>query len=481
MSELDIATIRTRSLRGIVALIQQSFIIQLSGIISFGFLAALLKTNEIGLFGVVNSIIAFLTYFSDVGLAGALIQKKERLTEEDLVTTFTVQQILAVVILVVGLSLTGLFQSFYHLDTTGVYLFWALIISFFLSSFKTIPAILLERKLEFHKIVIPQILETLTFNILVVILAYKGLGIMSFAIAALLRSVIGLVAIYVLSPWVPKLGFSKSVLHRLFRFGIPYQSISFLALMKDDLLFLFLGKLLPLDAMGYIYVAKKFAELPLRTVMDNVMRVTFPAYSRLQHDSKILVKAIENTLFGINLILLPIYAALFFFIEPLFRLIPKYHKWEPAIFTIYCIIITSLAASFATPLTNAMSAIGKIKITLVFMVLWTSLTWVLILLFVPMFGYNGFGLTLAGVASTAILVIIITKRAIPFSVMKSFKVPVMAVIPQLFFYFLFVPRISITWLNVIIVGSIGVLFYATIIFLLAKEKIAFLFQSVRGR
>src|SRR5689334_13031231 len=104
MSELDISTIKTRSLRGILALIQQSVFIQLIGIGSFAFLAAYLKKEDIGLFGIVNSIIAFMTYFSDIGLAGALIQKKEQLTKDDLITTFTIQQILAVVILIVGLT-----------------------------------------------------------------------------------------------------------------------------------------------------------------------------------------------------------------------------------------------------------------------------------------------------------------------------------------------------------------------------------------
>lgn len=481
MSELDTLTIKTRSLRGIVALIQQSFFIQLTGIVSFAILAALLKANEIGLFGVVNSIIAFLTYFSDIGLAGALIQKKETVTEEDLVTTFTIQQILAVLIVVVGFAATPFFQSFYHLDTAGVYLLWSLVLSFFLSSFKTIPALLLERKLEFHKIVIPQIIETLVFNILVVICAYKGMGTLSFAVAALFRSISGLVAIYLLSPWKPRLGISRSVAHRLFHFGIPYQSVSFLALLKDDLLFLFLGKVLPLDAMGYIVVAKKFAELPLRTIMDNVMRVTFPTYARLQHDKQMLTKAVENTLFGISLLLFPLYSGLIVFIGPIFQLIPKYHKWEPTVVTIYFIAASAIAASFSTPLINAMSAIGKIRITLVFMVLWLILSWVFVLVLVPIYGFNGFGLSLFLTSLTVLLVIAVTKREIHFSVLKSMYAPFIAVVFQTIVYLVLVSRMPISWIWVVSVGSIGVLVYSFIVWKLAKEKILFIIKGIKGR
>jgi O-antigen/teichoic acid export membrane protein len=481
MKELDHKTIKTRSLRGIVALIQQSFLIQLTGIVSFGLLAAILKEKEIGLWGVVNSIIAVLTYFSDIGLAGALIQKKEQLTRDDLVTTFTIQQILAIIIVVFGFLATPFFQSFYHLDQSGLYLFWALTISFFLSSFKTIPGILLERKLEFHKMVIPQIIETLVFNGIVVVLAFKGMGILSFAIAAIARSISGLIAIYILSPWRPGISISKNAAKHLFKFGIPYQSISLLALVKDDLLFLFLGKILPLEAMGYIVVAKKFAEVPLRTIMDNVMRVTFPAFSRLQNDTKTLVKAIENTLFGISALLFPIYLGLVVFIGRLFELIPRYHKWEPAMLMIYFVSITSIAASFSSPLTNAMSAVGKIRITLLFMVLWLCLSWIFVIVFVPIYGYNGFGLSLLLTSATVFLVIWITKREIPFSLFQSIKAPFFGVIVQYISYALILPFVPVTWFSVITVGAIGVILYAGVVLVLDKEKLVFISKGILGR
>jgi O-antigen/teichoic acid export membrane protein len=481
MSKLDVSTIKTRSLRGIFALIQQSFFIQLVGLGTFFVLAAYLKNEEIGLFGIANSIIGFMTYFSDIGLAGALIQKKEDLTRDDLATTFTIQQILAVIIVGIGFACTPLFQSLYHFNERGVYLLWALLISFLISSFKTIPALLLERKLEFVKVVTTQVLETLVYNILVIICVFKGMGALSFAIAALLRSVVGLIAIFWFSPWRIELGISKTAAKKLFRFGLPYQSISFLALLKDDLLFLFLGKVLALDAMGYIYVAKKFAELPLRTIMDNVLRVTFPTYSRLQHDKALLTKAIENTFFGISSLLFPLYSGLIAFIGPLFILVPKYHHWQPALVSIYLIALTSVAASFSTPLTNALSAIGKIRITLIFMVLWLVLSWMFVLIFVPMIGFNGFALSLLLMSLTTFLVIYVAKREIPFSVIRSIRVPFMAVVVQSALYYVLVNALPITWMNEIGVGLLGVLSYAGIVGSMERHRILFILNGIRGR
>ncbi|HEX8965031.1 MAG TPA: oligosaccharide flippase family protein, partial [Patescibacteria group bacterium] len=137
MEELDIASVTRRSIQGVFALVTRTLFIQ---IISFivNFLLTIFLTPEIfGIYYVVSAVIAFLSYFSDIGLAAALIQKKEALTPEDLKTTFTIQQIL--VISAVGLALiaTPWINRFYGLRQGGEFLLFSLIIAFFLSSLKT--------------------------------------------------------------------------------------------------------------------------------------------------------------------------------------------------------------------------------------------------------------------------------------------------------------------------------------------------------
>ena len=126
-----------------------------------------------------------------------------------------------------------------------------------------------------------------------------GWGIRSFAIAVLARAVVGTFVIYIVMPWRIRIAIHKESIGKLLRFGIPFQLNSFLALVKDDLFTLYLGKMLPFAYVGYIGWAKKWAELPLRLIMDSVVRVTFPAYSRLQHDQDKLSKGIKKTIFFI--------------------------------------------------------------------------------------------------------------------------------------------------------------------------------------
>lgn len=469
--KIELNAIKKKAVTGVLALTSRTFILQL---IAFGatvLLTIFLTPAIFGVFYVVSAIIAFLGYFSDVGLAAALIQKKEDLTREDLVTTFTIQQLLVGAIVIVAMMLSKWLASFYRLDLAGLWLLRSLIAAFFLSSLKTIPSVILERQLEFRKLVIPQIVETLGFYITAVMLAWYGFGITSFTYAVMVRAVLGVVSLYILSPWRMGIGFARTSAARLLTFGLPFQANSFLALLKDDLLTVYLGKILPFAEVGYIGWAKKWAEVPLRLIMDSVIRVTFPAFARLQHDTKVLGTAIEKTLFGLALTIFPITVGLLFFIRPLVAIVPRYTKWEPALASFVLFAIASAIASLSTPLTNALNAVGKIKTTLKLMVLWTTTTWILTILLVGTIGFNGVALSLLLITSTVALVVRWAKEISQFSFVAAVRGPLVAAFIQGGLYVLLrVPAMhNLLWLAA--AGLVGVILYIATLWIFERQKL----------
>jgi O-antigen/teichoic acid export membrane protein len=471
MEEIDIALVKRRSLTGVVALTSRTFLLQVIAFVATFLLTIFLSPQIFGVFYVVSAVINFLGYFSDIGLAAALIQKKEFLTPEDLSTTFTIQQLLVGSIVIIALAASRTISNFYGLDVTGLWLLRALIISFFLSSLKTIPSILLERKLDFNRLVIPQILETLGFYLVAVILAWRGFGIVSFTWAVLVRAVVGLVAMYIISPWRITLRLSRDVARKLMRFGVPFQLNSFIALLKDDLLTVFLGKVLPFAQIGYIGWAKKWAEVPLRLIMDSVIRVTFPAFSRLQEYKEHLRAAIEKTLFGLSLTMFPLSVGLLFFVAPLIHIIPKYGKWEPAVISFYLLTFSSILAGLSTPLTNALNAIGKIKVTLGLMVMWTVLTWILVLTLIHFYGFIGVPIAFVTVSATLVIVVYLVKRFVQFSFWSSIITPLLASLVQTGWYvgvLHFIPQ-TLVWL--VPAAAAGVILYGGVVWIAEKRRI----------
>jgi O-antigen/teichoic acid export membrane protein len=471
MEEIDIAAVTRRSIKGVFALTSRTFVVQLVSFTSNLLLTIFLSPTIFGVYFVVSAAIAFLSYFSDIGLAAALIQKKDQITDIELKTTFTIQQILVGLVVIAALLLSGFVSSFYHLKSEEILLYQALAISFFLSSLKTIPSIILERDLQFEKLVIPQIVEVLFFSVTAVTFAIMGFGVTSFTLAVLARGISGLIAIYIIKPWRIGFGFSIESARKLLSFGIPFQTNSFLGLIKDDLFIAFLGKALPIAQVGYIGFAQKWAYMPLRLIMDNIIRITFPSFSRLQNEKDVLKKAIEKALFASCFLVFPALTGLVIMSPYFIHFIPKYQKWEPALLSLFFFSINACLSSISTPLTNALNAIGKIKISLYLMVFWTIATWVLTPIMLALYGFNGVSIASALISISVVAVVLIAKRYINFSIVFTTVVPLIGSI---------VMGIVVYSLSLILVKGlpsllfmclVGALIYFVVSFIIAKDTI----------
>lgn len=206
--EITLEVVKERAKKGIIILTGRSFFLQALSLVAWFGLTILLDETQTGAFLVVTAVVSFFRYFSDVGLAASLIQKKDKLTREDLTTTFAIQQFLVVCVLAIIAILTPTFTKYYNLNEESIWLLYSLGAGFFFASLKTIPSILLERKLDFQKLVLIDLVENILYNSTAVILAYLGFGISSFTYAILIRGFVGVILIYILHPWRPGFSFS---------------------------------------------------------------------------------------------------------------------------------------------------------------------------------------------------------------------------------------------------------------------------------
>lgn len=400
--ELTVQEVKSRAKKGIAILTLRTFITQaISFFANVIFLPLFLLPSEYGVFFLVSAVVNLLAYFSDIGFAAALIQKREKLTNQDLKTIFTAQQVLVLGLIFIALLATPVFSNLYKFDQSALYLFWSLAFCLLLSSLKTIPSVLMERKLEFNKLVIPQIFEALVFSLSSVYFASQGFGVAAFTISVLLRGFVGLIVTYSVQPWMPGISFSVQSFKSILRFGVPYQANSFLAMLKDDGMTIFLGTILGTHGVGLLGWAQKWAYAPLRFFMDQVIKVTFPAFSRLQDNKEELSRAVSNSIKFISLLVFPSLIMLVLTAPVMVTIIPKYNKWQEALMALIILSITSALAAITTPLTNTLNAIGRISLTFKLMIMWTILTWVFVPILAMIHGLNGaaLGLTLVGLSS----------------------------------------------------------------------------------
>jgi len=475
---MDTKTIQKKLTRGFLSLTLRKTLLDIINFATiYVVLASILPFSLLGIFVIASGILSFFSYFSDFGLAGAIIQKKE-ITEHDLNTTFLIQEVIALLISMSVWFMAPFIAKYYGFDDGGMWLIRSLSVGFFLTSLKVIPSVLLERELKFEKIVWTDIIEAVVFNSLLIYLSFNNYGIWSFSWAVIAQRVSGLIVLYMLAPWRVRIGYSTQSAKELFRFGVPFQLNSILALLKDRLTPLITAFILGSEKTGYLSWAQGIANRPLE-VMSIVIRVTFPAFSRLQHDKDALKNIVEKALFLTVVLLYPILFGILA-VLPVFIEVMGKQKFEPTMHLIYIFIIASFWAIPSTTFTNVLNAVGKIKITLVLMVMWTLLTWILAPIFAIYFDYTGVAIAYLIISFTSIIPIVLVKNMFNIDLFGSILKPLIASFIMAVLVFtlsLFLTRNLLVLISLVILGG---LIYTGLIILFAKEKLIETFRSFKN-
>lgn len=435
MDEISYQEIKTKTAKNILFLSFRNLGIQAISTVGFFLLTVLLGTSDVGLFAIVAESVSILGYFSDIGLASALIQQKDDITSDELKTTFSIQQLLVILCLI---TVVIIYPGISHSHNFGSKEMWILIslcFSFVVASLKTIPSVQLERKLDFKLLSTIDIIENTSFYIVAVIFAYLKFGAYSYAIATFVRSSLGLIVIYAVSPWKVGISFSLVSAKKLFRYGIPFQLNTFIAVAKDRISNLMVAGLIGSTGFGLLSWAQKGPRMPL-SLMDAIMRVTFPTFSRLQDHAEMLRNSIKRSIYFISFFIFPALAGISLVAGDIVNFIPKYIKWSPAVFPLYLYAISFAIAAITTPLTNAFNAIGKISITTRLMLMWTALTWIFYPILSIKFGYVGTAYASLIVGFSSFIVWYIAGKMFSVNILKSVIHPLVGSLSMILFLIL---------------------------------------------
>jgi O-antigen/teichoic acid export membrane protein len=470
MEELDVITLGKKSVQGVLALISRTFILQIIQTTASLIILSILVPSDVGVYTAVIAIQRIISFFTDFGLGAALIQKKEALTHNDLQTSFTLQGGITLLIFLLVFLFRDPIAVYFRIGPQGESLLVALVATIFISSFKTIPSILLERKIQFQKLIIPQIVESLVFNLLLIFLILKGFRLDSYTFAFLASSIVTVPLYYYISPWKIGIGIDRESLHHL-KFGAQFQAKNILATIKDDLLTVILTRFLSFTEIGYIGFGQRIAFMAYRYVVDSVTKVTFSAYSRIQGDHVIMKKAIEKSLFFVSSLMFPVLAGMIITIPYIIEYFVKWHKWEPAVLSLIFFCLNAGVSSLSGILVNVLDATGRVKTTLNLMVIWTTLTWILTPLFILYMGYNGVALASFIVTLTIVYTVYLVKQKVHFEFLSNIYKPLLCTILMSIIVFIGAKMLVRDILTLCIVIAFGGISYFVTFYFIAKKEL----------
>ena len=247
-------------------------------------LARALQPAQFGLYAIATFLVQILAQFGDFGLAPSLIQRKSELTERDLQVGFTLQQtLIAGVVLLLMFLAPWLAHWYPQAPPETVWLVRALAFTLFLTSWRTMSALQLERSLRYERLARVEIVEALSYQGVAVGLALWEAGVWSLVWATLARGALGTLLIYLAAPWRIRLGFDSRIARSLLRYGVPYQLQALVNNLGGALIPTLVAGVCGAPSVGYLVWASANGNKPLLLV-DNIVRISFPHFSRLQDD-----------------------------------------------------------------------------------------------------------------------------------------------------------------------------------------------------
>lgn len=400
---------------GAAALAIRQVVVQLFNLGGSIVLARQLTPREYGYYGIVLFLLSFLSSFGDVGLGASLIRQEHEPTDRDYRAVFTFQQLLVLSVVVVFWAVSPWVIRHYDVPSSQRFIFHAAALSLVITSFQSIPAIRLERKLAFDRLALADVAQSLSFNIVAIVLALRGMGAWSFVIALLVRSVIGAVLIQAVSRWRIGWCIDWPLVKAHMAFGIPFQAIGFISLIKDSITPVMVGFLAGAAAVGYISWAQTVAAYSVLALMI-FQRVYLPAFSRLQTDKAHLGMFVERVIWATNAICAPLATLMFALFEP-FTVFVFGSKWLVAKPLFLLLWFANLFVPTSTPMLGLLNALGRAKTAMMFAFVWMAGTW---LVGAPLiFALGGIGFAIANfiVQFSNLALFRVAQRLVPFRIL----------------------------------------------------------------
>jgi|GEM_PF-6023917 len=356
------------------------------------FIARKLNPEMFGMFAIVNFVIMFASLIREMGLGMALIQKKEELDKDDITTTFTIQFFLSLFLMLGVLFFSRYIVRWYKLPSYCEKMLWVCSVVLIFYTFSGISSSKLIRLLQLNKVAFIGTINVIFFQALTLFFAYSGYGVWSFVWATVITSCVSAVLFYRLSPWHICFGVNILKMKKLLKFGVAYQVHGVVNILKDAVNPVIVGKFCNEASVGlFDWSSRAISFSVIFTSMVN--QITFPLFSRLQGNNKLLSSAIEKVLKLNSMVFYPIFSALVVFIELIIHYIYT-DKWLAAVPAFYLLAISILfTGPIGMTFFNVFSAVGKPHWMMNFNILYFVLNYALGILLVPK--YNFVGLALA--------------------------------------------------------------------------------------
>jgi O-antigen/teichoic acid export membrane protein len=281
--------VRRRAARGIAQLAARGVAIRALGFIGNVVLAKLLTPADFGAVAIGTTVLVFLAVISDGGLGAALVRGDHTPSRGIFEELLGFQLGVAIAVTLIAVAVAPLF------GTPG-WITAVMTASFCISVFRSAGFIQLDRELMFRQVAMTDVLEMVAYLAWSITAVALGAGVWGLATAAIARAVASTCFVLHVSPMrVLRPRFRITELRPLLGFGVRFQAINIVNLIRDQGLNLGVLAVGGLGTLGIWSMAWRFIQVPF-LLFESLWRVSFPAMARLIEAGEDPRPAVEHML-----------------------------------------------------------------------------------------------------------------------------------------------------------------------------------------
>ena len=353
---------------------------QLVRVLTTAVLARLLTPEVFGLVAMAHVAIQLISVVREVGVGAAYIQRQDRGPEDAAAaanTTFLMSLAVNVLLFVLAWFAAPLIVRFF--ETGGLLaVLRAMFLLFLIDAFDTTPSMILQKRLQFDKTALAEIVASCVNTAVAISLAAAGYGVWSLVAGQLSSRLARTCLVFVLSGFRPRLQFDHTIARQLFAYGRYLWAFAVLSAVGGSLDRLILGRWLGAASLGVYSMAYNLSNLPATHISRLVNQITFPSFARVQRDHAALRGALHKTIRHVTMLSVPLAFGMLAVAHDLILTVYG-EKWRTAIPIVEVLAFYGLSLSVSSITGPILKAIGKPQILLYSSLLHHALLVVLLL------------------------------------------------------------------------------------------------------
>ncbi len=262
-------------------------------------MARLLDPVDFGVIAIANVSLRFYSYFSQVGIAPALIQRKT-LQDGDVNAALSLSLGVSSLFFLVAYFASPFTEAYFKISGLSL-IMQVLAVNFVILGFSSINLSLLRRESRFKAISTIEIISYFFgYGATGLTAAYLGAGVWALVAAFMTQSIFTALLTYKILGYPIKFSHSKEQRKSLMSYGIRYSIIGFVEFLTANLVPLIIGKILGAVPAGVFNRAQLLAQLPIQQPANVLSKTLFPIMSKMndEHGKQLISLQLSSLIVG---------------------------------------------------------------------------------------------------------------------------------------------------------------------------------------